>query len=188
MQLPSVILRGVAVLLLLVTVACTDTVVSNKYCNLPAHFTYSPVVAISQLYSACNSQGEWTTITARNKQFIFTNLSGSTTVNQTQLDNYHAIYMGLSGFIVGLPNIPELGSDLPTITCYDLACSNCYKDNSVTRPLQLQPGGFAYCKSCQRTYNLNNLAQISRGEAGITLFRYHVYYGNNTLTISNSPR
>lgn len=188
MQLPSVILRGVVAFLLLATTACTDMVVSNKYCNLPAHFTYSPVVAISQLYSACNSQGEWTTITAKNEQFIFANLTGSTPVNRAQLDNFHGFYMGLCGFIVGLPNIPEMGSDMAVITCYDLACSNCYKDKSVTRPLQLQPGGFAYCKSCERTYNLNNLGQISRGDAGITLFRYHVYYGNNTLTINNSPK
>lgn len=166
--------------------ACSgDAVVSNRYSSLRAYFSYSPVSAVSQLYTACNSMGEWTTITARNSQYIFTNLNGSTPVNRLALQNYSNFYLGLSGLIVGLPNIPELGAAMPVITCYDLACSNCYRDRSITKPLTLQAGGRAYCASCQRTYDLNSIGQVATGNAGINLYRYRVYYGNNTLTVNN---
>lgn len=166
--------------------SCSDnTLISNKYSNLPARFNFSPVSAYSQLYSACNSMGEWSSIRAEGTQFIFSNLTGSTPVNRTQVQNYSGFYMGLSGFLVGLPNVPELGSDHSVVTCYDLACSNCYHTNSVTKRLILQAGGKAFCNSCQRTYDLNNMGQVSRGEGGINLFRYRVFYGNNTLSIQN---
>lgn len=165
--------------------ACTnDAIVSNKYASLRARFTYTPVSAVSQLYTACNSLGEWTSIRAVNMQFVFQNTSSSTAVNRTAVNNYQS-YVCLSGFIVGLPTIPEIGADVPTITCYDLACSNCFRDRNVTKALTLQQTGKAYCTSCQRTYDLNNMGQVSKGEGGINLFRYRVYYGNNTLTINN---
>lgn len=167
-------------------VSCTgDAIVSNKYCTLYARFNYNPVSAVSQLYSACNSLGEWSTIRAVNSQFVFSNLTGETPVNRTQVQNYSGFYMGLCGFIVGLPTIPEVGTAQSVITCYDLACSNCYHNNSVTRQLKLQVGGKAYCGSCHRTYDLNNTGQVAQGEAGIPLYRYRVYYGNNTLSINN---
>lgn len=165
--------------------ACTnDAIVSNKFSTLTARFTYSPVTAVSQLYTACNSLGEWSTIRAVNMQFVFQNTTGSTAVNRTAVSNYQA-YVCLSGFIVGLPTIPEIGTDAPAITCYDLACSNCFRDRSVTKALTLQQGGKAHCTSCQRTYDLNNIGQVTSGNGGINLFRYRVYYGNNTLSVNN---
>lgn len=163
-----------------------DALISNKYSSLHANFSYNPVSAVSQLYSACNSMGEWSTIRAVNSQFVFSNLTGETPVNRTAVQNYSGFYMGLCGFIVGLPTIPELGNDVPVITCYDLACSNCYHDRSVTKRLTLQSGGKVFCSGCQRTYDLNNVGQVSQGDAGINLYRYRVYYGNNTLSIRNN--
>ena len=167
--------------------SCGDGIVSNKYCSLPAKFTFTPVNSISQLYTSLNSPGEWCTVTidASGNKFLFRNLSSTGEANRTALDGYTSFYMGLSGFIVGLPNIPELGSDLPVITCYDLACSNCYADYSVARRLTLQEGGLARCSSCKRIYDLNNTGIVSSGSAGQPLYRYRVYYGNNTLSINN---
>jgi len=173
-------------LFLMISSCSDDAIVSNKYCSLPARFSYNPVSAVSQLYAACNSMGEWSTIRAVNNQFVFGNLTGETPVNRTAVQNYSGFYMGLCGFIVGLPNIPELGAVTSVITCYDLACSNCYKEAGVTKRLTLQSGGRAFCSKCQRTYDLNNIGQVSTGDAGINLYRYRVYYGNNTLSISNN--
>ena len=167
-------------------VSCNDDgLVSNKYCDLPARFSYNPVSAISQLYSACNSMGQWCTITAVNTQFIFANPEGSTSVNKTAVSSYTGAYMGLSGFLVGLPNIPELGSDYAVVTCYELACRNCYEHDHVTKKLTLEMGGTVSCSKCGRSYNLNNQGLVSKGEPGKSLFRYRVNYGNNTLVINN---
>lgn len=182
----AVIWLSLAFFVAFLGVSCSnDALISNKYSSLPAKFSFSPVSAYSQLYTACNSMGEWSTIRAEGAQFVFSNPTGSTSVNRTQVQNYSGFYMGLSGFLVGLPNIPEMGSERPVVTCYDLACSNCYHTNSVAKRLTLHTGGTATCSTCRRTYDLNNLGQVSQGEGGINLFRYRVFYGNNTLSIQN---
>ncbi len=161
--------------------------VSSKYCNLPARFTYNPVSAVSQLYTSCNSMGQWCTITmsASGNQFVFTNTEGSTSVNRTQVNNYTGFYLGLSGFLVGLPNIPELGYDHTTVTCYDRACRNCYEEAYVTKPVTLNTDGTATCPKCNRTYNLNSQGIVAQGDAGKSLYRYRITYGNNTVVINN---
>ena len=93
--------------------------------------------------------------------------------------------MGLSGFIVGLPNILEVGETQPEVNCYDLACRNCYEDSYVMRQLTLQEEGYASCSRCGRTYDLNNLGQVKCG-LGSQLYRYCASYNNNTLTINNN--
>ncbi len=170
----------------LVFASCNGELTSNKYCSLPARFTFTPVTSIPQLYSSCESMGEWCSIEATGSQFLFTKPGGSQgKANITELDKKMGFDMGLSGFIVGLPNIPELGETMSVVTCYDWACRNCYDDFNVTRRMTLQTGGYAYCSRCQRTYNLNNTGQVSSGEAGLPLYRYRVYYVNNTLRINN---
>lgn len=172
--------------LLLSCVSCNDEMVSNKYCSLPARFTFTPVNSISQLYTSCESMGEWCTIHATGNKFLFTKANGSQgEANRTAVDGYTGFYMGLAGFIVGLPNIPELGETRSVVSCYDLACRNCYDEAYVARSLTLQEGGLAYCSRCHRTYDLNNTGQVSQGDAGKALYRYRVYYGNNTLAINN---
>lgn len=171
---------------LLLAVSCHDEAVSNKYCSLPAQFSFSPVNSISQLYTSCESQGEWCSIILSGSRFYFTKANGSQGMaNQTALAGYTGFYMGLAGFLVGLPNMPEVGSDMPIVTCYDLACRNCYDQYTVARRLELLEAGRVYCGRCQRTYDLNNMGQVSQGSAGQPLYRYRVYYGNNTLSINN---
>lgn len=171
--------------LLMLGQSCGEEIISHRYCDLPARFSYSPVSAVSQLYTSCNSMGQWCTILATSSQFVFSNPEGSTPVARTAVTNYTGFYMGLSGFIVGLPSIPEMGSDYPVVTCYDLACRNCYEEAHVTRRMTLNPGGTATCSKCQRTYNLNDQGLITKGEPGKSLFRYHVVYASNTLAINN---
>lgn len=172
-------------LTLLSLTGCDEADVSQKYCNLPARFSFSPVSSVSQLYTACNSMGQWTTITLSGNRFLFANPQGSTPVNITQANNYTGFYLGLCGLLVGLPTIPELGSDYSVVTCYDLACSNCYEQDYITKPLTLQTGGEATCPRCHRTYDLNNLGLVSRGEAGKQLYRYRIAYANNSLVVNN---
>ena len=94
--------------------------------------------------------------------------------------------LGLSGLIVGLPNIPELGADIPRVVAFDLACP-CYEDFSTTRNLQLKEGGRAVCTRCGRTYDLNNQGIVADGPSGRSLFRYRTNYNafGNTLTVNN---
>ena len=166
--------------------SCGDEVVSNKYCSLPAHFLFTPVNSISQLNSSCNSMGEWCTIIAQNNQVLVSKPTGEPgKINITADVMYHGMYLGLSGLIVGLPNTPELGEVQPIVTCYDLACRNCYEERNTTPRLSLKEGGYAHCSKCQRTYNLNNVGQVNQGDAGKPLYRYRVYYGNNTLSVDN---
>ena len=171
--------------------SCSGELVTNKYCNLQARFSFSPVNSISQLYSSCESMGEWCTVVADGKRFLFTKPDGSQGfANQLQMQGYSGFYMGISGFIVGLPNIPELGEMQSVVTCYDLVCRNCWEYRTIAPRLTLQEGGYAYCRRCQLTYDLNNTGQVShaagtQGEANKPLYRYRVYYGNNTLNINN---
>jgi len=166
--------------------SCGDNVVSDKYCSLPAHFLFTPVNSISQLYTSCNSMGEWCTIKAQNNQVLVAKPTGAPgIINITADVMYHGMYLGLSGLIVGLPDTPELGADHPVVTCFDLACRNCYEERNTTPRLALQEGGYAYCSRCGRTYNLNNTGQVSSGDAGKPLYRYRVYYGNNTISVDN---
>jgi hypothetical protein len=53
------------------------------------------------------------------------------------------------------------------VVCFDLACSNCYQDYNITKPLTVKEGT-ATCNSCKRTYDLNNTGFIIKGrELGI---------------------
>ena len=103
----------------------------------------------------------------------------------TALTGYSGFYLGLSGLIVGLPNIPELGKTESQVVCFDLACANCYEDYHITKPLTLHNDGTATCAGCKRTYNLNSTGFISNGEPGRALYRYRVSYVGNTLVVSN---
>ncbi len=182
-----------ATLALALAASCNDALTTSAFSDLPARFSYQPVSSMSQLYTSCNSPGEWCTITLSNNKYLFTNLTGTGEALRTALSGYTGFYMGLSGFIVGLPNIPEMGYDTSIVTCYELACSNCYHERYVAKPLTLLAGGYAHCSACDLTYNLNNLGIVS-DTGGNTfsyasprpLYRYRVYYGNDILTINNN--
>ena len=155
----------------------------NTFSRLPAHFTMDNIYQSPVLYTACNSMGEFCTITGGNRSFIIANLKASDTVNQTALTGYSGFYLGLSGLIVGLPQIPEMGQDVSRVVCFDLACPNCYQEYSITKRMVLQEGGIALCSSCKRRYDLNDLGRTTEGRP---LYRYRVSLIGNTLIIANN--
>ena len=165
--------------------ACKEGEVNNKFCNLPARLTIRNVVG-GVLFTSCESMGEYCTITSNGQQFLCTDATGHTDpINITAEDVYSGYYLGLNGFIVGKLTIPEIGEDFVRVVCYDRACSNCYQNENITKPLQLQSGGYAKCNKCGRTYNLNDVGNVSDGPAGRPLYRYRVNYIENVLVINN---
>lgn len=175
-------IRGFLLLALLFSVAGCTKQAESFYANLPAFFRVQYVQSIPPLNAALNSMGEFATITQRNNVYIYSN---TTTSLQRPITDADRNYLGLSGFIVGLPNIPPLGSSVSQVVCYDLACPNCYEEQVVTREMKLQAGGTCKCSMCQRTYDLNNQGYVSSGSPGKSLYRYRVYFQNNTLLINN---
>ena len=166
-------------------VSCQEA--DYTYCNLPAKFIFENAYQAPALYTACNSMGEFCTITYSKdgKQFVFKGSAKEPSyVNLTAIAGYTGFHLGLSGLIVGLPNIPEIGQTESKVVCFDLACSNCYQDYNITKPLVVQEGT-ATCNSCKRTYDLNSTGFITKGEAGKPLYRYRVSYINTTLGVSN---
>lgn len=181
-RIRSFLLTGALFLL----ASCREDV-QNTYSNYPAYFVCENVNTVPQLNAALNGLGVFTTIRYDRGRFIFTDEAGhSTPTNATAIaGNASSLQMGIAGFIVGLPSIPEIGASVSIPVCFDLACPNCYSSYNISRSLQLKEGGYAACSSCGRTYNLNNQGQISIGDAGINLFRYRITYSGNVMVINN---
>ena len=157
-----------------------------SYCELPAKFVFNYVNSISQLYSSCESMGEWCAICVVDNKLFFKKANGSQSeANLLAVDGYTGFHMGIAGFIVGLPKTPEQGETKSSVACFDLACSNCYDNAYISRALTLQEGGLAYCSRCHRTYELNYNGQVCQGETGKPLYRYRVNYDKNILYIDN---
>lgn len=165
-------------------VGCQKT--DYTFCNLPAKFLFDNTIQAPALHTACNSMGEFCTITSDGKQFIFKGSAKEPSyVPITAIASYSGYHLGVDGLIVGLPNIPELGKTESQVVCFDWACSNCYEDYTITKKLTLHTDGTATCPRCKRTYNLNNIGFISDGEPGRALFRYRVSYVGYTLVVNN---
>lgn len=165
--------------------ACSDDV-QNTYSDNPAYFVYKNVNTVPPLNAALNGLGVFATIRFDRGRFLFADGSGHEhPVNATAVAGNSSFQMGIAGFIVGLPDIPELGSTTSLPVCYDLACPNCYSDYHISRALQLKEGGHAACVSCGRTYTLNNQGLIGSGGKGASLFRYRITYSGNTMVINN---
>ena len=169
-------------LLFLLLTSCKEGEVNNKYCNLSARLVIENVTQAPVLFTACESMGEYCTVKSDGQRFLFTNAQGKTDpINITS--NQTGYYLGLNGFIVGRLTIPEMGEDDTRVVCFDLACSNCYQNYNITKPIVLQTAGYAKCNSCGRTYNLNDCGNISNGPAGRSLYRYRVYYYPQSLLL-----
>lgn len=164
--------------------SCQDA--DYTYCNLPAKFVFENAYQAPALYTACNSMGEFCTVTFSRdgKEFVFKGSSTTSNVPLTAIVGYNGFVLGLSGLVVGLPNIPEMGKTESQVICYELACPNCWEDYNITKPLVIKDGTAA-CSSCKRTYDLNSTGLVTQGEAGRSLYRYRVSYVNNTLVVSN---
>lgn len=186
----SVVYRPLSIVCCLLSLALSscknDAEVNNKFCSLPARLTIENIQQAPVLYVACESMGEYCTITSDGQHFLFTNAANKTDkINILADSQYNGYYLGLTGLIVGKLTIPEMGEDFVRVVCYDRACANCYQNYHITKPLVLQTGGYAKCNNCQRTYNLNDCGNISDGPAGRSLYRYRVNYVGNALVINN---
>lgn len=182
--------RSLALLLLACLPALTacnkGDEVNNTYCNLRARLTIENVQQAPVLFTACNSMDQYCKITSDGMRFNFVDAVGkSSAINISAISGYGGYYLGLSGFIVGLPSIPEMGQMQSRVVCYDLACSNCYHQYTITKPLELDTSGYAYCRNCQRTYNLSSGGMVSKGPSGRNLYRYRVSFVGNALVINN---
>ena len=167
--------------------ACSSDDAYTVYSRYKASFTYDRVMTTTPLKNALTGPGEFCTISLIPKQLVFQSLNMSQKVDITAAAAYQKfVSIQNHGFIVGLPNSIELGHDYFSIVCFDIVCSNCYKEEYITRDLTLQEGGFAYCSRCKRRYNLNNLGIVEGLPAGKPLERYRIAYDSmNRMTITN---
>ena len=165
--------------LTLAFISCSDDEVNNKFYNLRAYLIIENVLG-TPLHIACENWGEFCSITNDGSHLILTDASNKNLPIDIPAEfDYHHYNMGLSsGYIVGLPAIPEIGKDVAEVVCYDRACSNCNQNDYIVYPLKfiLQSHGYAKCDRCNRTYNLNDYGIISDGPGGRPLYRYRVYY------------
>lgn len=165
----------------------------SMFTSYLAYFKYNPVSAKPNLYRACTSLGEFCSITyPPGVNFVIKSPSTPSVVDYipcTALQGYQGFVLGVGGgLIIGMPTIPEMLAQESQVTCYDLCCPNCYHDNHIQKPLQLKVGGTAECTSCNRSYDMNNMGIVAKGEAGRSLFRYHVNYYPPTQTITVNNR
>lgn len=165
----------------------------SMFTSYLAYFKYNPVSAKPNLYRACTSLGEFCSITyPPGVNFVIKSPSTPSVVDyipRTALQGYQGFVLGVGGgLIIGMPTIPEMLAQESQVTCYDLCCPNCYHDNHILKHLQLKVGGTAECTSCNRSYDMNNMGIVAKGEAGRSLFRYHVNYYPPTQTITVNNR
>lgn len=163
--------------------SCADDV-QNVYSKYRAAFTYNKVTTTAPLYKALTGAGIFCSIYCQGGKIYFNTPYESKYETLTDINMYMKP-IAFNGFIVGLSNLPEMGTtDLPLL-CYDRVCPNCFEE-SISPSLTLQENGFAYCNRCKRKYDLNNLGVISEGEKGLKLIRYHIMYdGADHLRIYN---
>ncbi len=164
----------------------------NRFSNFDAHFSYSPVSAVPNLYRACTSLGEFCSITyPPGTKFVIKSPSTPSApdyIMRTAIQGYQGFILGLgNGLIVGLPNMPEMLEQESQVICYDLCCPNCYQDYNTLKQMELYTDGTSLCHSCNRSYNMNNQGMVARGDAGRSLYRYSAHYNeaSQSLTINN---
>jgi hypothetical protein len=179
-------------LLIIVAIACLtgcgDDNVSTTYSRYRAYFRYDKVMTAAKLHGALISPGTFCAIYTGGNYLYFQDHT-KTEPNQDNLTSvaYYQSYITIAGFIVGLSNLPDMNTGGIQYMAYDRVCSNCYEDNSISKPLTLLENGIAKCERCKRLYDLNNQGIIRQGDKGRTLFRYRsvTYNGNNTVEIRN---
>ena len=160
--------------------------VQNVYTNIPAYFVCKTVSTVAPLNAALNGLGVFATIRYDRGQFIFTDASGkSVPTNATAIAGNSTIQMGIAGFIVGLPALPDMNSGTSSPICFDLACPHCYSQMNISRSMSIDEAGKARCKSCESTFDLNNQGMTVGGPSERGLYRYPITYSGNTVIISN---
>ena len=164
--------------------ACDTETVESKYSKYRASFSLSPINTISPLSNALTSFGEFCTITANTRQYIFTSLTKSQPVNRDAYTGYKT-YICIGGFVVGRSSQTELGTADYPVVCYDLACPNCYHDDMIAKNMTLESGGRISCPRCHRIYDLNNGGLVVSGNKGRKLERYRISCTDNAIMIAN---
>lgn len=170
-------------LLLLVTASCGEA--ESTYSNLAARFSVDQVISIAPLRIACDSKGEFCLIFSAGANFMFKSFTNEQPRPITDLDKQKGFIMGLAGFIVGQPPIPD---DTNPIVCYDAACPNCYANQMTTKRLHLTSNDMARCSACRREYNLSDHGFVKGGQEGDRrLIRYRAVYqrASDILIINN---
>ena len=159
---------------------------SIYYRGARVSFTYTYTNTVPELNAALGGFGEFCTIRMSGNNFIFTGLKTTTTRPMTAVDTRVHPALGLSGLIVGRPNMPEPGAETAYVVAFDLSCP-CYEDCATTHNLDLVAGGLAHCSRCERTYDLNSQGIVTKGTSGRALYRYPVSYNafGNTLSVNN---
>lgn len=177
-------LHSTLALVTIILAGCNNA--EHTFCSLPAYFVVENTLQEpTVLHTALNNMGQFCTIRSNGNQYVFADTRNTGFLPISQLESNRGFYLGLSGFIVGLPSIPEMGHDQSRVICFDWACSNCYDDYSVARRMTLREEGYVSCSGCGRTYNLNDAGIVSDGEPGRSLFRYRISYVGNSMVISN---
>lgn len=171
---------------LLMLGSCSSDDAYNVYSKYKASFSYDKVMTAAPLKNALTGPGEFCTVSLGVNVLAFQSLNVSYSDDITADMMYYQKIVCISGFIVGMANVPEMNTDWLGIVCFDLACSNCHRDDAINHKLALQEGGFAYCSRCKRKYSLNDQGIIVAGDAGRPLERYHISYdGANHVAIWN---
>ena len=123
--------------------SCADDV-QNVYSKYRAAFTYNKVTTTAPLYKALTGAGIFCSIYCQGGKIYFNTPYESKYETLTDINMYMKP-IAFNGFIVGLSNLPEMGTtDLPLL-CYDRVCPNCFEE-SISPSLTLQdshPAGFS---------------------------------------------
>lgn len=179
------LLRRLACLACLALPSCDAA--DNLYSSLPAYFAMDNVLQAPVLHTALQSPGEYCTIRLAGGAYEFASPTQRepSLVNVSQLAAHSGFCMGLGGFVVGLPHIPELGRDASRPVCYDLACPNCYHESNFAKRMTLRSSGMVHCPACQRAYSAGDGGIVSQGPAGRPLIRYRISHAGHAMVINN---
>lgn len=170
-------------------VGCTG---DSTFSTYPCRFVFDTTQHASSaaLLSAVNSlsSGIFCKVTKVMKggasYYRFTTTAGlSDDVIYTAVDQRITITIGMNnGLVFGYPSLMTDGQ----LYAYDTECPNCFDANAIpvtAHTLTLQSTGIAVCSTCHREYNLNTGGNITKGDKGKGLTRYHATYNGTVVSI-----
>ncbi len=160
---------------LMLQASCSDDV-DNLYTNMRAFFRFNAVLTTQPLNSALNNPGQFCKITFPAGKYVFENASGNRAeYSPTAVAGYGKPEC-IAGFIVGMPDVPDLSTGQMSPVAYDLVCRNCYEAHSIQRALGFASQTTMKCPRCNRIYDLSNSGRVSSGNGGSALYRYRITY------------
>lgn len=170
------ITRLLAICGIMLLVACSA---ENEYSNISCYFIFDNSTHQDfTLQSAMNSVSPGIfcriseTVRSGKTSFKFeSNQGGEPTYKDANaVDMRRSRALGLyNAVIVGFGNL----STPAVFYAYDNQCPNCYNSTGLMRyAMTMNSNGTVSCKSCGRTYDLNNGGVITKGESGSHLIRY----------------